>query len=141
MTTPKPKPKKKRISVQSAKSKGRNLQKSVAKQIAELLDEPFGPDEDIASRPMGQSGCDIRLSPRIKKLFPYSVECKNQERFNLSSAIKQAIDNQMEDTEWLLVYTKNRFPIVVCMDINHFFKLLKRLRHDKKIKDKKLSNT
>jgi hypothetical protein len=120
---------KKRISVQAAKSKGRNLQKLVAKKISELLNEPFGPDEDIASRPMGQSGCDIRLSPRVRKLFPYSVECKCQERFNVVIALKQAMDNNMEGTEWLLVYTKNRFPVVVSLDIDHFFSLLKRIKN------------
>jgi len=119
---------KKRISVQAAKSKGRNLQKLVAKKISELLNEPFGADEDIASRPMGQSGCDIRLSPRIRKLFPYSIECKCQERFNVVTALKQAMDNKMEGTDWLLVYTKNRFPVVVSLDIDHFFNLLKRIK-------------
>jgi len=130
---------KKRISVQAAKSKGRNLQKLVARKISELLNEPFGPDEDIASRPMGQSGCDIRLSPRLKKVFPYSIECKCQERFNVASALKQAIDNQEEGTEWLLFYTKNRFPTVVSMDINHFFELLKRIKNAEKTPVKKLS--
>ena len=133
--------KKKRISVQAAKSKGRNLQKLVAKKISELLNEPFGPDEDICSRPMGQAGCDIRISPRIRKLFPYSIECKNQERFNVVSAIQQAIDNQQEGTQWLLVYTKNRFPTVVTIDIDHFFDLLKRIHNVKKTSSKKLSNS
>jgi len=128
----------KRISVQSGKSKGRNLQKLVAKKISDLLGEPFGPDEDIASRPMGQSGCDIRISPRIRKMFPYSIECKNQERFNVVTAIQQAIENQMEGTEWLLVYSKNRFPTVISMDIDHFFKLLQRLQDAKKTSNKKL---
>jgi hypothetical protein len=79
--------------VQAAKSKGRNLQKLVAKKISELLNEPFGPDADIASRPMGQSGTDIRLSPRVRKLFPYSVECKCHERFNVVETLKQAMEN------------------------------------------------
>jgi hypothetical protein len=135
------KPKKKRISVQAAKSKGRNLQKLVAKKISELLNEPFGPDEDIASRPMGQSGCDIRLSPRIRKLFPYSVECKCQEKFNVVSAIQQAIDNQQENTDWILVYTKNRFPTVITITLDHFFELLQRIQNAKTINPKKLSNT
>ena len=128
----------KQISVQSAKSKGRNLQKFVGKKVAELLNEPFGPDEDIASRPMGQSGCDIRLSPRILKKFPYSIECKCQERFNVVTALKQAVNNQQEGTEWLLFYTKNRFPTVVSMDADHFFELMQRIYDAKKPVTKKL---
>ena len=132
--------KKKRISVQSAKSKGRNLQKLVAKKISELLNIPFGPDEDIASRPMGQAGCYIRLSPGVQKRFPYSVECKCQERFNVVTAIKQAIENQKEGTEWLLFFTKNRFPTTVIMSCDHFFDLMQRIQDVKIPQSKKLSN-
>ena len=131
----------KRIKVSSSKAKGRNLQKLIAKKISELLNEPYGPDEDIASRPMGQSGCDIRLSPRVRKLFPYSVECKCNERFNVVSAIQQAVDNQQEGTEWLLFFTKNRFPTTVIMDCNHFFEILQRLQNAQKTSNKKLSNS
>lgn len=127
LITDKPVVIKKRITVQSAKSKGRNLQKLVAKKISELLNEPFGADEDIASRSMGVSGVDIVLSRRILKIFPYSIECKNQEKFNVVLSLQQAMANQKENTEWLLVYTKNRFPTVVSMDINHFFELWKRI--------------
>ena len=131
-------PKKKRISIQAAKSKGRNLQKLVGRKVADLLGEPFGPDEDIASRPMGQSGCDVRLSPRLLKKFPYSIECKCQERFNIVTAIKQAVENQIEGTNWLLFFTKNRFPTTVIMECDHFFDLLERLRNAKAINRKKL---
>lgn len=123
----------KRIKVSSAKAKGRNLQKLIAKKISELLDIPYGKDEEIESRQMGGSGVDVVLSKRVLKLFPYSIECKNQERFNVVSAIQQTIDNQKENTEWLLFFTKNRFPTTVIMDCNHFFEILQRLQNVKKI--------
>ena len=39
---------------------------------------------------MGDSGEDILLSPAARKLFPFSVECKNQEKLNIWSSLEQA---------------------------------------------------
>ncbi len=122
----------------SAKAKGRNLQKAIGKKISELLDMPFGPDEDISSRPMGQSGTDIRLSPHALKKFPYSVECKCQEKWNVPAFIDQAKSNIKEGTDWLLFITKNRFPTIAVMDGEHFFELMQRIKDAEKNKTKKL---
>ena len=129
----------KRISVRSAKAKGRNLQKAIGKRISDLLEMPFGPDEDISSRPMGQSGTDIRLSPHALKKFPYSVECKNQEKWNVPGFIEQAKSNVKEGTDWILFVTKNRYPTIAIMDCEHFFELLQRIKNAEKNKNKKLS--
>ena len=64
----------------SCKSKGRRLQQWVAQKISDLIELPWGPDEQVASREMGQSGPDIRLIGDARHLFPWSVEAKNQER-------------------------------------------------------------
>lgn len=119
---------KKRITVQSAKAKGRNLQQWVAKKISELVDMPWGKDEAIASREMGQSGTDIRLIGEAKKLFPYSVECKWCESWAIPAWIAQTKANQDAGTEWLLVIKKNHYHPIVVMDADHFFDLLSRIR-------------
>jgi hypothetical protein len=60
--------------------------------------------------------------------FPYSVECKNQEKVALFDYIKQANANQKERTNWLLFIKKNKLkhPIVV-LDSIVFFDILKQL--------------
>ena len=116
--------KKKRISVQAGKAKGRRLQQWVAEKISKLLGFSYGPDELIASREMGQSGVDIRLVGPALKLFPWSVECKSQESWSVHSWIKQAKENQMEGTEWLLVCKKSFKDPVVILDADVFFQLL-----------------
>ena len=42
----------------SCKAKGRRLQDKICKEIAELLGVPYGPDEEVAPREMGQKGPD-----------------------------------------------------------------------------------
>lgn len=121
-------PKKKRIKVSSAKAKGRNLQKWVCEQISLLTGIPWSSNgkEDcpISSRPMGQSGTDVRLESHVKKLFPFSVECKWCESWSVPAWIEQAKTNQEKGTNWLLICKRSRNNPVVIMDAEAFFELL-----------------
>lgn len=124
--------KKKRISVQAGKAKGRRLQQWTANLISRITEIPWGKDELIASREMGQSGVDIRLIGDAKLMFPFSVECKNQEKWAIHDWIKQAKENQMDDTNWLLIAKRNHMEPIVVMDAERFFqiwyKILKMIR-------------
>ena len=117
-------PKKRRISVSAGKAKGRRLQQWTAKWISVITGIPWGKDELIASREMGQSGVDVRLIGEAKKLFPFSVECKNCEKWSIHQWIEQAKQNIMSDTEWLLIAKRNHMDPVVIMDADYFMKLM-----------------
>ena len=122
---------KKRISVQSAKAKGRNLQKWIATKISEALDIPCGKDEQIESRPMGSSGTDIILHGEAKTRFKFSIEAKAQESWSVHSWIEQAKANQLPNTDWLLIAKKSRNKPVVIMDAEVFFNIFARtINHD-----------
>ena len=89
----------------SAKNKGKRLQNDVRDLILEKFDT-LEPD-DVRSITMGDSGEDILLSPAARKLFPFSVECKNQEKLNIWSSLEQAEGNSKESTP-VLVFKRNR---------------------------------
>jgi len=116
---------KRRIKPSSAKAKGRSLQQWVCQRISDLLGIPWGKDELISSREMGQSGTDVRLIGEAQERFPFSVECKNQETWAIPQWIRQAQANQKEGTHWLLIAKRNRTKPVVIMDAKAFFNLLK----------------
>ncbi len=65
----------------SCKAKGRNLQKWVRDLILESF--PSLEADDVRSTSMGAGGEDVQLSPAARKLFPYSLECKNVEKLNV----------------------------------------------------------
>ena len=109
----------------SGKAKGRRLQQWVAQQISKLTGLKSGKDSDIVSREMGQSGTDVRLSEKAKILFPFSVECKNVEKLNVWKTIKQARDNQIENTDWLVIAKRNHERPIAIMDAERFFEILK----------------
>lgn len=121
---------KKTISRSSAKSKGRNLQQWTCKMISLFTDLSWGKDEEIASREMGQSGADVRMSPNARRLFPFTLECKSGNQWNLPAAIKQCQANLYPDTEWMIVLDRpsqikdERIPPIVVIDGEVFFQIL-----------------
>lgn len=105
---------------QSAKAKGRRLQ-----QLVRDLFLKFAPSlepDDIRSTSMGAAGEDIQFSPAARKIFPYSVECKNVEKLNIWSAISQAKENSGKHTP-MVVFSKNGETTYVALPFEKFLEI------------------
>ena len=90
----------------SRKAKGRRFQQSIRDDLIDHLNIHEG---DILSTAMGQSGCDLYLSPAARALFPYGVECKHQEAIALPAWWRQCTANaEAEGLVPLLVFRRNR---------------------------------
>ena len=106
---------------QSRKAKGRRLQQQFMKLLIEKLDiDP----EDIESRSMGAGGEDLIMSKAARNKFPYSIECKNQERMNIWQAWEQA-NNNKGVYEPLVVLKKNGVRPLVVLDAENFLMYVK----------------
>lgn len=117
--------KKRRITVASAKAKARNLQNWTGQQVSRVTGITFGKDEDIEGRPMGQAGTDIILHGDALKIFPFDVECKNQERWSLNAWIKQARAGSKKQGRFWLIIAKNKSmkaPVAI-LDARIFFRV------------------
>ena len=106
---------------QSAKAKGRNLQKWFRTLLIEKLN--IHP-EDIESRSMGAGGEDLIMARAARQKFPFSIECKNVEKLNVWEAYKQAEENS-KDYEPVVVMKKNNHKTLVVLDAEHFVKIHK----------------
>jgi hypothetical protein len=106
----------------SAKAKGRRLQQEVQKIILEHY--PTLEKDDVKVAIMSESGQDIKLSPAARAVFPYSVECKNVEKLNVWSALKQAEQNAPDGQIPLLVFKKNRSKTYVALPLEDFMNLV-----------------
>ena len=109
---------KKRIKISSGKAKGRSLQQWGCRQISLLTGISYNQSDDsceIHSREMGQHGTDIVLRGRAAEIFPFSIECKNAESFNIKETVKQAKQNQKEKTAMMIIYKckEFKFPVVI----------------------------
>ncbi len=105
----------------SAKNKGKRLQNKIRDLILEKFNS-LEPD-DVRSITMGDSGEDILLSPAARRIFPFSVECKNQEKLNIWSALEQAEDNSGNHTP-LVVFKRNRTKTYAVLEFDKLLELL-----------------
>lgn len=111
----------KSISPQSAKAKGRRLQQHVRDTILEAY--PSLESDDVRSTSMGAGGEDVQLSPAARKLFPYSIECKNLAKIAVFNYYEQAIGHG--NYEPLVVIKQNRSRPLAVVDLEHFMELVK----------------
>ena len=111
----------------SAKAKGRRLQQKFMQLLIEKLDiDP----EDIESRSMGAGGEDLIMSKAARSKFPYSVECKNQEKLNIWSAWEQA-NNNKGIYEPLVVIKKNGVRPLIVIDAENFLEMIKGFNNER----------
>ena len=104
---------------QSAKAKGRNLQKWVREKLIESLNVH---PEDIESRSMGAGGEDLIMARAAREKFPHSIECKNVEKLNVWEAYDQAKANGGK-YEPIVVMKKNHKKPLVVVDADYFISL------------------
>jgi len=106
----------------SAKNKGKRLQNKVRDLILEKFNSKLEQD-DVRSITMGDSGEDILLSPAARRLFPFSVECKNQEKLNIWSSLEQAEGNSGNHPP-LVIFKRNRSKTYAVLEFDELLKLL-----------------
>ena len=121
----------KTITVSSRKGKGRGLQYWVCDKIGKMFGIEFVQADDnclVQSRPMGQHSVDIILRGELKKKFPFSIECKAQETLNITEWIRQARENELPDTSWMLIFKKRTLGSkpIVCLDFETFLQYYKK---------------
>ena len=111
------------MKTQSAKAKGRRLQQ----WFRDLLVSKLGiHKEDIESRSMVAGGEDLIMARSARQKFPYSIECKNQEKINIWESYKQASENS-KDYEPVVVLKRNKHKPLVLVDAEYFVELHNRV--------------
>ncbi len=112
------------IKTQSAKAKGRELQKKVVKFLRDL--HPTFRADDFKSTSMGAGGEDVQISPFARDRLPISIECKSYARVGIFKWYKQCKDNA-GDNEPHLVVKQNHSKPLVCVDAEYYFNLHKKI--------------
>lgn len=109
----------------SAKAKGRRACKEVKDLLLEYARELESDDIQITGA--GATGEDLMLSPLARKVYPISIECKNQEALNIWSALKQA-EGHSDKYPGVVFFRRNRSKLYVAMEAEEFIKLVRRHR-------------
>lgn len=118
-----------RITIASAKGKGREFQYFCCQWISDLLNIPYNQHDDdclIHSREMGQQGVDIVLRGKAREVFPFDCETKATKELMLIPAVEQAEKNSKDGRLGVVFYRQtNQKPLVV-MSLNVFKSLCER---------------
>ena len=116
-----------RISVHSAKAKGRRLQAWTRDLI--LTTFPFLEPDDVKSTSMGASDEDVQLSPAARKVMPFAIECKSHKAFAIYSIYEQATGHKGSNHEPLAIIKGDRKKPLVVVDAEYFIKLIGEVYH------------
>lgn len=109
----------------SAKQKGRRLCQTVKLLILQCFQSLK--EDDVLVTSSGATGEDLKFSPFARSLFPYAVECKNQEKLNIWKSFEQAQSHAAgrDGISPILFISKNRSDVLVVMTATEFFKIKK----------------
>jgi hypothetical protein len=113
------------VKTSSAKAKGRR-----AVQELKIMIHAAFPElemDDVLVTSSGTTGEDLKLSPRARRLLPFTFEVKNQEALNIWQALQQAQEHA-EGTPHTpaLAFRRNKSELYVALKASDFLKLTKR---------------
>lgn len=108
----------------SCKAKGRRAAQEVKDLLLSYcLDLESG---DITVTPSGVPGVDLHLSPKAKLIYPFCIECKNQESLQIWKALEQAQSHKKHELECpVLFFKRNHSNLYVALNANDFIKLMR----------------
>lgn len=107
---------------QSAKAKGRNLQKLVAKKLLDSFEQFTA--QDVRSTSMGCQGADVQLSQAALDLLGLQIECKNRAKIAVYQDYAQAKTHG--NAEPVVVLKQNHSKPLALVDLDYFIQLLRK---------------
>jgi hypothetical protein len=110
------------LKTSSAKAKGRRACAEVKELLLKYAPE-LQPD-DIIVTSSGDTGEDLKLSPKAREVYPWAAECKNQETLSIWAALQQA-EGHSDKYPGVLFFKRNRSKLYVAMDAEEFLKLVR----------------
>jgi len=110
------------VKTSSCKAKGRRCSQDVKDLLILHANNLIHPD-DIVVTPSGVTGPDVLFSPLASRMYPFIVECKNQERISIWEALKQSeshMRNQSNDKFPILFFKRNHSDLYVSLKADTF---------------------
>ena len=101
------------MNTRSAKNKGQRLSRETKESMCETLELS---QSDVRVVPAGVCGMDLWLSEYAQTIFPFAVECKNQENISIWKCLEQAKSNSTDTLRPLLVFRRNRSATYACLE-------------------------
>jgi hypothetical protein len=108
----------------SAKQKGKNLEKKIAKIILDIFPE-FVYNEDIRVTIGQEHGCDLKLSKKALELLPIKIEAKARERLETIYGFYEQAQSHEGKQEAVVVIRSNRKKALAIIDFEYLIRLFR----------------
>lgn len=107
----------------TSKARGANFEKLTADAIAAYTGLPAS---DVFRTRTRHHGVDIGLSEQARRLFPFSVECKDQKTIKMPEWIRQAAENAIDGMPPIVIFKlpRNARNLYVTLDFDVFMRLV-----------------
>lgn len=112
------------MNIKSAKAKGRRCAAEVKKLLIKFSD--ILNEGDIVVTPSSVPGPDLHLSPFALRIFPFVIECKNQEKMNIWASLEQCLSHKSSLNQIpVLFFKRNKSDLYVALLAEDFMKNFK----------------
>jgi len=110
------------MNTRGRKQKGRGLVLEVKAWLHKVF--PEFEDHDIIVPATSASGEDLKMSPALQEMFPFSVECKRTEGLAQDYRFMEQASNNCEGRTPIVIMRSNHKEALVMMKLSDFEKLL-----------------
>lgn len=117
----------------SAKAKGRRAAQEVKSLLLQYCMDLA--EDDLNVTTSGDTGEDIKMSPKAREYYPFAIEVKNVEKLNIWDALEQARSHSKVHAP-LLFFKRNNTQLKVALDATTFLAMMAHI-NEIKINEKK----
>lgn len=116
------------MKISSSKAKGRRAAVEVKELLYKYaLDLKPGDIEVTSSSVTGE---DIKLSPAAREIYPFAIECKNQEHVQIWKSLEQAESHlkglvYLQGVSAVLFFRRNRSRLYVALGAEEFIRMIR----------------
>lgn len=112
------------MNIRSAKQKGRRCASDVKNLLLRFGRFLF--EDDIVITPASVPGADLHLSPAAQAIFPFAIECKNQEKMNIWASLEQCQSHTSTLNQIpVLFFKRNKSELYVALKAEDFMRNFK----------------
>lgn len=110
------------MNTRGRKAKGRGLVLEVKAWLHKMFPEFV--DHDVIVPATSAGGEDLILSPEIREIFPFSIECKRTEGLAQDYKFMEQASNNCKGHTPIVIMRSNHKPALVMMYLEDFEKLI-----------------
>lgn len=115
--------------IRSARAKGKKMEREVRDKIIEALNLSAN---DVVIPVGAENGPDVKLSPKARTVFPFSVEIKRRKSFDTLYKFYNQAKGHYKDLIPLVIMRADYNRPLAMLDLDHLLTIVEAMNNNKK---------